>query len=118
MKNKYIASGDKIHIPSMTGGVYLDSMEVVGILNKQCEAIKRLADLVKSSYYEGLIIDDDEYNEQNIDDNSNKINKFFILDTLKHWTNRTHQMQKDELASIVEKRVEKFMKFVFEMEKL
>lgn len=47
-----------------------------------------------------------------------KINKFFILDTLKHWTNRTHQMQKDELASIVEKRVEKFMKFVFEMEKL
>ena len=42
-----------------------------------------------------------------------KINKFFILDTLKHWTNGTGEMDKDKLKCIVKERVKKFMKLVF-----
>ncbi len=50
-------------------------------------------------------------NETNV-----KINKFFVLDTLKHWTNGTCEMDKQKLKGIVEKRVDAFIKFVFETE--
>jgi len=42
-----------------------------------------------------------------------KINKFFVLDTLKHWTGGTGEMDKVELERIVKERVAKFVKFVF-----
>jgi len=42
-----------------------------------------------------------------------KIEKFFLMDTLKHWTHGTGEMGKAELMHIVEKRVKKFMEFVF-----
>ena len=43
-----------------------------------------------------------------------KIHKFFILDTLKHWTNGTGEMEKEKLEDIVRKRVAEFVKYVFE----
>jgi len=49
MKNKYIAVGDNLHIPSMTGTTIMETKDIAKLLNQ----INNLKALVSESFTEG-----------------------------------------------------------------